>query len=686
MKPNPSTIAVEGKMPVKGRKMFFDPESIAHIMRLLIDLYSDKELAVIRELSTNAIDSHIMAGVKAPITVQTPTPLSQYLVIQDQGLGLSVDEIYELFGGYGASTKRGTNEATGMLGLGSKSPLTYTNQFTMTAVKDGIEAVVAIIRGEDGVGELNVVDTRKSTEPNGVTIKIPAKTGNTIDRKAKTFFQYWKSGTVTLNGVDPSGLQGATMQISDSIWMMKGDRYSTPSSVIVMGNVPYPCEALDYTVLNIPPGHYIAAYVPIGDVDFAPSREALQESKKTRDTIERVRLEFKKGLQGAVQRDIETAKTALEAMDKMHEWQSLFNGGGYRNTSRPDFTWQGNPLPWTLEAPKRAATDRYGSPTMVWDKAFFIMDKWYQGYGRSRSNASKYNEIDISTLLTCVFVTDYTPDAPTANHRQKATQWLEKQTFTNPPTKFVMMDFKVDLSLFPNDRVVSWDVIKQEKLPKKQTYNSGRIPGSFDLVLGGVDNRETINYGPGYRTPSREGVPGDDIDQNYPIYWYHGNMQYALNSIAPVLDHFQKKYTVICLPENRLAKFKRDNPKIENADDVVKVEAQKISDKMTDDQKKALWLHDVRERQLKAWVNYVNKIHDPEFKELVELAILDIKGVIKSRDLFYGGVRFPTTEIPDFESIKDRYPLVEYTTSVDEHYVRYINSEYAYLKKTGAVK
>ena len=39
-------------------KMTFDENSIAHLMSVLTDLYSDKELAVIREYSTNALDAH----------------------------------------------------------------------------------------------------------------------------------------------------------------------------------------------------------------------------------------------------------------------------------------------------------------------------------------------------------------------------------------------------------------------------------------------------------------------------------------------------------------------------------------------------------------------------------------------------------------------------------------------------
>ncbi len=89
--------------------MKIDENSLAHVMSLLTDLYSDPELAVIREYSTNARDSHIMAGVPhLPIKVTLPNGMSPYFKVQDFGLGMSVSDIEETYSKYGASTKRGS--------------------------------------------------------------------------------------------------------------------------------------------------------------------------------------------------------------------------------------------------------------------------------------------------------------------------------------------------------------------------------------------------------------------------------------------------------------------------------------------------------------------------------------------------------------------------------------------------
>ena len=74
-------------------------------------------MAVLREVTTNALDAHVAAGVTRP-SRSTPTELAPVLTIKDYGVGLSVEDIRNIFSQYGASTKRETNDQVGSLGLG----------------------------------------------------------------------------------------------------------------------------------------------------------------------------------------------------------------------------------------------------------------------------------------------------------------------------------------------------------------------------------------------------------------------------------------------------------------------------------------------------------------------------------------------------------------------------------------
>src|SRR5690349_8174125 len=118
MLPSKTDFKQSGSLPGESVKMSFDENSLGFLADVLINLYSDKEMAVIREYSTNARDSHIEAGVDRPIEVTTPSGLSFFLRIKDYGVGLSKEDIIKIYSKYGASTKRYTNKQGGMLGLG----------------------------------------------------------------------------------------------------------------------------------------------------------------------------------------------------------------------------------------------------------------------------------------------------------------------------------------------------------------------------------------------------------------------------------------------------------------------------------------------------------------------------------------------------------------------------------------
>src|SRR5688572_13936905 len=98
-----NTISLTGDLGGEKVAMTFDEKSLAHLQSLFIDMYSDRELAAIREYSTNALDAHVQAGNTAPIEVFTPSALSPYFRVVDHGVGLSIDDIKDMYSKYGAS-------------------------------------------------------------------------------------------------------------------------------------------------------------------------------------------------------------------------------------------------------------------------------------------------------------------------------------------------------------------------------------------------------------------------------------------------------------------------------------------------------------------------------------------------------------------------------------------------------
>ena len=97
-------------------------------------LYQNKIRAIVRELSTNALDAHIEAKNSDPFVVHLPTSFEPFFSIQDFGTGLSEEDVLNLYTSYFSSTKTSSDDYIGALGLGSKSPFSYVDSFTIQSI------------------------------------------------------------------------------------------------------------------------------------------------------------------------------------------------------------------------------------------------------------------------------------------------------------------------------------------------------------------------------------------------------------------------------------------------------------------------------------------------------------------------------------------------------------------------
>jgi hypothetical protein len=326
---NKNTFTVDNNLGGDKVKMKISADATVHLMSLLTDLYSDPELACIREYSTNARDSHIDAGnTSTPIRVTTPSALDPYFTVQDFGVGMDERTIREIYSQYGESTKRQQKTTNGSMGIGAKAALGYTNQFTVAGIKDGVKTLVSVSRDEDGSGVMEIVHTGPTTEANGVTIKIPVKPGNSFDNKAKVFFSFWQKGTVVLNGVDPVKKREA---LTDRIFFDDNLSYD----VIVMGNVAYPVDMQNYSISGRD-RRKVACYVEMNgrdEVTFTPSREGLIYNGVTKSAVVNLRNEYQKRIREHVEQSIAGAKDYHEAFEKS-------------KTLRNAYTWLGNSVKW----------------------------------------------------------------------------------------------------------------------------------------------------------------------------------------------------------------------------------------------------------------------------------------------------------------------------------------------------
>lgn len=141
---------------------------------LIKKLYSNPIKSIVRELVSNAWDSHTAAGqTRVAVTVNAPTPFDPYFTVHDYGTGLSHEDMTTLYSTICRSDRRDSNSFLGGFGLGSKSPFAYSDQFTVESRYNGWKRLYAIYKDANNIPTLSLMDTAATDEHNGLTVKIP---------------------------------------------------------------------------------------------------------------------------------------------------------------------------------------------------------------------------------------------------------------------------------------------------------------------------------------------------------------------------------------------------------------------------------------------------------------------------------------------------------------------------------
>jgi hypothetical protein len=264
---------------------------------LASSLYANKIRAIVRELSCNAYDSHVAAGkAHVPFTVHLPTVLEPWFSIRDYGVGLNHEQVTTIFSTFFESTKTESNDFVGALGLGSKSPFSYTENFTVIACQNGVRGVYTAFINEVGVPSIALMSQTNTDEPAGVEIKFGVEKCEDFYKfqdEARYVYTYFSTKPVVI-GVPNFKLPETEYLDKDIIpGVHTLDGYSSPS-IAVMGNIPYPIQipqaAKTLGTLAKLLDCRLEIHFDIGQLDFQASREGLSYIPQTVDAI-RERLE-----------------------------------------------------------------------------------------------------------------------------------------------------------------------------------------------------------------------------------------------------------------------------------------------------------------------------------------------------------------------------------------------------------
>lgn len=256
-------------------------------------LYSDPQLAIIRELSTNAWDAHVEAGNEdKPFEVHLPNRMEAYFFIRDYGTGMSHQNIMQLYTTYFESTKTNTNEQVGCLGLGSKSPFSYTDNFSVISWFRGKKRVYSMFKGEEGFPKVALMQTLDSDEPSGIEVRFACKTEDVSDFVDKAKKVYRKFPVLpNFHGSSTFSIEEREVALKGRGWKIyEGARGGPHPSYAIMGCIGYPLHAyhLKGDAQLLLRNASIDVEFPIGSLEIAANREELQYSDFTKEAVEKV--------------------------------------------------------------------------------------------------------------------------------------------------------------------------------------------------------------------------------------------------------------------------------------------------------------------------------------------------------------------------------------------------------------
>lgn len=293
------------------------------------DLYTNKIRAVVRELITNMIDAHALNGNPEKFIIQVPGRLDPRFVCRDFGPGMSDFDIQGddnspgLYNSYFSSSKAESNDFIGGFGLGSKSPFSYTDTFSITSYHKGeIRGYVAYMDGDGPQIKPTFVKEMGPNDKTGIEIVVP------VEEKDFRNFAYEVS-YIMRPFKDLAIINGLDREIDyfpdfDDYYGVNPERYWPDRGGLyaIYGGIVYPIDGVirDRNWLSIRNEvNYIK--FPMGSLDIAPSREALSLDDRTRkNIIERVKELSEKAFN-------EDVKRFKESTSPRHTYRELMKMG-----------------------------------------------------------------------------------------------------------------------------------------------------------------------------------------------------------------------------------------------------------------------------------------------------------------------------------------------------------------------
>lgn len=256
--------------------------------RILLDgLYANKIGAVVRELCTNAFDAHAAVNKgSTPFKVHLPTVFDPTFSVRDYGVSMTHEQVFTLYTTVFESSKDASNAQVGMLGLGSKSPFAYADNFSVTAWKDGKKRTYSAFIGGDGIPQIALFSEEDSTEETGieVSLAVQARDCQAFGHNAAKILRWFPTPPLVEGG--RCEFPKEDIKDSGNGWkLLNLGYYDRHGAMARQGCVVYPLDSS--AIPNVTTAHKsllgspLVIDFPIGSLNVAANRESLSYDAHT---------------------------------------------------------------------------------------------------------------------------------------------------------------------------------------------------------------------------------------------------------------------------------------------------------------------------------------------------------------------------------------------------------------------
>lgn len=309
-----------------------DPDDEDFAMDVMsAQLYSDSLKIICQEYLSNARDAHRDAGrANIPVEIHLPTNEEPYYEVSDYGNGISPENFKTIFLKYFASTKRKNDDASkrqnGGFGLGAKSAWSYTSEFFVTTVHEGIEYCYHCYRNENKKRVADLVSQSRisADEHDGTKVRI-----NILPNDISTFNGKFRDITL-MWGVKPKVVYPQCFQYTtfdanaciyedDSVVVFRRNCGARNVATALVDDIPYPIDSSIFqNTLTASEMKFLgnaAAYIHCDKlmVDPTPNRENLEYNQRTKDYLGRKIKDAHAAIYGFMSNKINQASSFWEA-------------------------------------------------------------------------------------------------------------------------------------------------------------------------------------------------------------------------------------------------------------------------------------------------------------------------------------------------------------------------------------